>query len=617
MRLIFSVLVSLFWIIVPAQPPVRRPPLTPSMSHRPPLGRRAPGEPALEQRSTERSLAEQPALFPTTDYPQHYFRDPLAIPISLAANFGELRADHFHMGLDIRTQHRENLPVFAAADGFVARVQVGPFGFGQAIYIQHPNGYTTVYGHLNRFFPALAAYVEKQQYRQESWAVSLEIPPALFPVRQGQQIAWSGNTGGSQGPHLHFEIRSTRDGANLNPLLFGLPVPDNNPPEISRLAWYDGNRGVYDQTAHILPVHIVRPRWSAPRAGHPSAGYELGSSLLTVPVSRIGFSISASDAQSGSSNPNGVYRAVLYDNNHIVIGFQMDHISYDDTRNINAHIDYKTREEGGPFLQQLFFLPGYPFPSIYRVPFEDRGADPAAKASEGNQRQRPDASGSPDGMIDLSDGGPHRIQIVVTDTRGNDAHLAFMVQFRPGAASAEDSVSVRQAAAIKRFYPGMIDGIETADCAFFLSERSLFDSATIGVAAVGVPRDPSYLPGAVTPLFAIGDGYIPLLEPVLVRLRLSDSIGPETLHGLPVVTERIVMVCSYGTSKDVRRPEWKGAWASARFGEFGSFQLIYDTIPPVITPLGPLEGADLKSCRTDCVECPRQSWRPSALSRGA
>src|ERR1700722_3220829 len=124
------------------------------------------------------------SLFAATAYPQQYFRDPLDIPISLAANFGELRPNHYHMGLDIRTQRRENLPVYAAADGYVMRVQIGPFGFGQAIYIRHPNGYTTVYGHLNRFFPALAAYVGQQQYRQQSWPVDLAIPPDLFPVRQ-------------------------------------------------------------------------------------------------------------------------------------------------------------------------------------------------------------------------------------------------------------------------------------------------------------------------------------------------------------------------------------------------------------------------------------------------
>src|SRR6476661_6297517 len=106
-------------------------------------------------------------------YPQNYFRHPLNIPMQLVANFGEIRTNHWHMGLDIRTQQKVNLPVYAAAEGYISRVSVEPGGFGQAIYIDHPNGFTTVYGHLNAFFPALADYVKQKQYEQESWKVNL------------------------------------------------------------------------------------------------------------------------------------------------------------------------------------------------------------------------------------------------------------------------------------------------------------------------------------------------------------------------------------------------------------------------------------------------------------
>jgi len=525
------------------------------------------------------------SLFEAPDYPQRYFRDPLAIPMSLAANFGELRANHYHMGLDIRTQHRENLPVYAAADGYVARVQVGPFGFGQAIYVQHPNGYMTVYGHLNRFFPALAAYVGKQQYRLESWRVDLAIPPALFPVRQGQQIAWSGNTGGSEGPHLHFEIRLTRDDVNLNPLLFGLPVEDKVPPRIDRLAWYDGNRGIYEQSPHYLPV---KPRITS-------------GETLSVPVSRIGFAISASDAQSGSSNPNGIYRAELSDNGRTVIGFQLDHIGYGETRNINAHIDYKTKFLGGPWLQQLFMLPGYPYPSIYRVPGPGGGIDPAARSRDTFQPGR-QAVHPGNGWIDLSDGIPHSIVIAVTDTRGNTSRVAIRVKFQTGAVTEEDTVEPAVSPGAMRFYPGMVDGVETSDYAFYLGEKCLYDPASISAAVSDYPASSSAslrptgsglsLPGGVTPVYRIGARWIPLADPMTVRLRLPDSNGISGA-GPAASTDRVVMVRFDSTSKDVERPEWKGAWASARFGEFGNFQLVRDTIPPVILPVGPLDGANL------------------------
>ena len=591
---------------------------------------------ALSQ-STASSPNTLQQLFPPANYPQDYFRNPLDIPMSLAANFGELRPNHYHMGLDIRTQHRENLPVYAAADGYVARVEIEPAGFGQAIYICHPNGYTTVYGHLNQFFPALAAYVHEQQYRQQSWSVDLAIPPALFPVRKGEFIAYSGSTGGSQGPHLHFEIRLTAGDINLNPLLFGLPVPDGTPPTILRLAWYDRNQGIYEQTPHILPVRrnagphagaaaragTVSRAASRTRSATPAtattpataatADWSITPSLLVVPTPVISFALSAFDSQSGSTNPNGIYGASLYIDNDAVIGFRMDSISYDHTRNINAHIDYKTRQTGGPFLQQLFFLSGYPAPSIYRSVML---IDDAAPASGD-----PAAATHPcTGVLHLDDGRIHDIRIVVTDTHGNASELRFQVQYRPGPAATDIPVTTAAGipvttatgipvtaaagsplpAAGKKFYPGMVDGLETEDCAFYLGEKSLYDSVVIDAAVSGYPRSGLSLPGGVSAVYSIGAPWIPLLDPVLVRLRLtgkfSPGIGdkpPAAADLLPVAASSVVMVCFKGSEKDVKQPEWKDGWASARFREFGNFQLVADTIAPVITPIGPLEGADL------------------------
>lgn len=527
-------------------------------------------------------------LFSPANYPQDYFRNPLDIPMSLAANFGELRPNHYHMGLDIRTLHRENLPVYAAADGYVARVEIEPAGFGQAIYICHPNGYTTVYGHLNQFFPALAAYVHEQQYRQQSWQVDLTIPPSLFPVKKGEFIAYSGSTGGSQGPHLHFEIRLTAGEINLNPLLFGLPVPDLKAPTFLRLAWYDRNRGIYEQSPHILPVR------------KDAAGWSVAPSLLTVSSSRISFALSAFDTQSGSTNPNGIYEADLYLDNNPVIGFRMDGISYNNTRNINAHIDYKTRQTGGPFLQQLFFLSGYPAPSIYRIPAAAGPADPAQAIMTGTRPA--------DGVIDLRDERRHIIRIEVKDANGNASTLQFQVQFKAAAPSTTPGTpdtSVPPAAAGiltapdsgKKFYPGMVDGLETEDYAFYLGEKSLYDSAVIGAAISGFPTDGYASTERMSYSYAIGAPWIPLMEPVLVRLKPRRAFDVDSIPAVGWVRllDKIVMVCTNGSQKDVQRPEWDkdSSWASARFREFGSFQLVNDRTPPTITPLGPLMNADL------------------------
>ena len=169
-------------------------------------------------------------------YPRGYFANPLDIPMALTANFGELRPGHWHMGLDLRTNQKENLPILASADGYIAHIGIRPLSFGKFIIINHPNGYSTLYAHLNSCFPDLEKYVRQKQMEKESWAIELDFSPTDFKVRQGTEIAKSGNTGGSQGPHLHFEIIDTRSGRSLNPQLFGFGIKDDVPPTISKLA---------------------------------------------------------------------------------------------------------------------------------------------------------------------------------------------------------------------------------------------------------------------------------------------------------------------------------------------------------------------------------------------
>jgi hypothetical protein len=246
-----------------------------------------------------------------------------------------------------------------------------------------------------------------------------------------------------------------------------------------------------------------------------------------------------------------------------------------------------------------------------------------------------DPAGQPhaaNGVVRLDDGRIHDIRIVVTDPYGNSSELRFRVQYRPQPAAAAGSAGHPDTAAAdpanasvaipaagrslltaKEFYPGMVDGLETPDCAFYLGEKSLYDSATIGTTVSGYPGSGLSLPGGVSAVHTIGARWIPLLDPVLVRLQpiavASQPVSaPSTAGGLPQTmpamdstnwsgiytdTDRIVMVCFDGSQKDVRLPEWQRGWASAHFRGFGDFQLVRDTVPPVITPIGALEGADL------------------------
>ena len=239
-------------------------------------------------------------IFPAKNYPKGYFIWPVEEKVGIVANFGELRSNHYHMGLDCRTNGQINIPVLAAADGYIAKIHVDATGFGKTIYLNHPNGLTTVYAHLQDLIPSLESYLKEQQYQQKSWKIDIIPPRNLFKFSKGSCIAFSGNSGGSQGPHLHFEIRDTKSDKALNPLLFDLPIPDNIEPDIFKLSVYDRRISTYEQTPIIYSLK------------KSNGIYLLINGPLKLSTNLVSFAICATDKYSCSTNPNGIYKAILY-----------------------------------------------------------------------------------------------------------------------------------------------------------------------------------------------------------------------------------------------------------------------------------------------------------------
>ncbi|SDS29417.1 M23 family metallopeptidase [Christiangramia echinicola] len=276
------------------------------------------------------------------DLPQDYFQNPLNVPIVLAGTFGELRSNHFHSGLDIKTQQREGLEVKASAAGYISRINIQHYGYGKALYVQHANGYTTVYGHLQKLAPKLKEYLRKQQYQKESYEIELFPEPGELKVEQGELIAYSGNTGGSGGPHLHFEIR---DGSQrpMNAQMFGLDVADSREPLIEGLFAYP-----LGEDAHVNNSQARQKLRLIPQNDGTYTTSEVEA------CGEIGFGISTVDQQDGAYNHNGVYRIEANLNGDQVFEVDFQKFSFSETRHLNQLIDYEYYAKNKSRVQKLF-----------------------------------------------------------------------------------------------------------------------------------------------------------------------------------------------------------------------------------------------------------------------
>ena len=324
-------------------------------------------------------------------YPQDYFESPLDIPIVLAGTFGELRSNHFHSGIDIKTQRRQGLPVYAIAEGVVTRIKISHWGYGKALYVAHPNGHTSVYAHLQKFSPEIEAYVKKEQYKKKSYQIELFPKLGDLNVEKGGVIAYTGNTGGSSGPHLHFEIRNSVNEKPTNPLLYGYKVRDATNPSLIGLFGYPLSE----------EAHVNGSQEKIQLNFKKQADGSFMSDKVTA-LGTIGFGFNGFDRQDMAANKNGVFSVRQTVNGKVYSDYDFEKFSFGETRYINTLIDYAHFAKLKQRIQKCFKEPSN-FLGIYNTLYND-------------------------GKISVEEGLSYNIELLISDFEGNETKVIIPVE---------------------------------------------------------------------------------------------------------------------------------------------------------------------------------------------
>lgn len=458
---------------------------------------------------------------------QEAFNDfilPVNFPIQLSGNFSEPRASHFHSGIDIRT-YADGKPLYALADGYVSRILVSPYGYGHALYIDYENGYRSVYGHISNFADEIETYTKNLQYEKESFRIDVNLSPLDLPVKKGQLVAYSGNTGQSGGPHLHFEIRDAATDISLNTLGKYIKVSDNTPPEATSVV-------IYPQSAKSSVAGSTEKKMS-PLTKTANGSYKLNAPIYAK--GKIGIGIEYCDRMTGSNNRYGAKQVDLLVNGKITYTSIFDKVDFDKQSTKNSCFDFNYYVSDSKYVQKLFVEPNNDldiYSNLVNNGFLNVGTDDSTK-----------------------------IQVKITDFNGNVSNINFTIL--------SDTATNIKYSNVKKLKWNADNNLEIQGCHVKIDSATLFDDREVNLTKSGAKK--------YSPIFSLGDETEAVKKSFSISL--DDSLVPQQYKAKAFVCREINKKTNYLTSTS------DNGWLTAKTNRFGKFFILIDTVAPTIKPI--------------------------------
>ena len=472
-------------------------------------------------------------------FSQEYI-NPLDFRLLLSGTFGELRGNHFHAGIDFKTKGVEGQKIYAIADGYISRIKVSSYGYGKALYINHPNGQTSVYAHLKEFSEKIDTIVKKEHYKREKFEINIFPKANSINVKQGEVIALSGNSGSSQGAHLHFEIRDTKTEHPLDPLDFGFKVIDNISPILKELKVFDLDNNKLSKTYKIKKI---------------KDNYSIGDTIYSN--EKTGLGIFTYDQSNDAYNKNGVNAIKLFLDSNLIYHFELDKLDFSKNKYINAHIDYEEKVLSKRKFHKCYRLPHNPLKN-YKTILNS-------------------------GYINLDDNKVYHIKFEVFDSYKNKSELSFYL--KKAKIDYKDTSEVTNEI-VRKFSWYNENNFSNNNFKISINKNYLYESIDFKY------LEKDSLEGAYGKIHQCHYEIVPLHKSAKISIRAN---VPRHLR------EKVYIAKIKGEKFRYFGNKWENNFLTAKISEFGDFAIAADTILPKITGVNIYPGKEIKKQQT--IKC--------------